>query len=129
MGATIDGLRYNGELVVVGAASEPIQVSPFQILTTSKTVHGHPRGTARDVEETLRFAALTGIRPMTEYPTSGRGRRGLRPHDVRRRPLPHGPHHRQVGDEAGARSGRRRPAFAGCGVATALSGLTGDLNA
>ncbi|CAA9410326.1 MAG: Alcohol dehydrogenase, partial [uncultured Rubrobacteraceae bacterium] len=26
----------------------------------------------------------------------GRGRRGLRPHDVRRCPLPHGPHHRQV---------------------------------
>ena len=66
MGATIDGLRYNGELVVVGVAPEPIRVSPFQILGTSKTVHGHPSGTARDVEETLRFAALTGVRPMTE---------------------------------------------------------------
>ncbi|CAA9464771.1 MAG: Alcohol dehydrogenase [uncultured Rubrobacteraceae bacterium] len=66
MGATIDGLRHNGELLVVGAAPEPIRVSPFQILMTSKTVHGHPSGTARDVEETLRFAALTGVRPMTE---------------------------------------------------------------
>lgn len=66
MSATIDGLRHNGELIVLGATPEPIEVSPFQIISTSRTVHGHPSGTARDVEETLRFAALTGIRPMTE---------------------------------------------------------------
>ena len=66
MSASIDGLQYNGELIVLGAAPEPIQVSPFQIIAGSKTVHGHPSGSARDVEETLRFAALTGVRPMTE---------------------------------------------------------------
>ncbi|WP_234945142.1 alcohol dehydrogenase [Anaeromyxobacter sp. Fw109-5] len=66
MSATIDGLRHNGELLVLGATPEPIEVSPFQLIATSRTVHGHPSGTARDVEETLRFAALAGIRPMTE---------------------------------------------------------------
>ncbi|MCM0675293.1 alcohol dehydrogenase [Micromonospora phytophila] len=66
MSATIDGLRHNGELIVLGADPEPIQVSPFQIISTSRTVHGHPSGTARDVEETLHFAALTGVRPMTQ---------------------------------------------------------------
>ncbi|MEV1175256.1 zinc-binding dehydrogenase, partial [Nonomuraea sp. NPDC049784] len=66
MSTAIDGLRHNGELIVLGATPEPIQVSPFQLISTSRTVHGHPSGTARDVEETLRFAALTGIRPMTE---------------------------------------------------------------
>jgi alcohol dehydrogenase len=66
MSATIDGLRWGGELVVLGADPEPIQVSPFQIIAGSKTVHGHPSGTARDVEETLHFAALTGVRTMTE---------------------------------------------------------------
>ena len=66
MSATVDGLRYNGELIILAATPEPIEVSPFQIIATSKTVHGHPSGTSRDVEETLRFAALTGIRPMTE---------------------------------------------------------------
>jgi len=66
MSASIDGLRHNGELIVVGATPEPIQVSPFQILATSRSVHGHPSGTARDIEETLHFAALTGVRPMTE---------------------------------------------------------------
>jgi alcohol dehydrogenase len=66
MSATIDGLGRSGELIVVGADPEPIQVSPFQLIATSRTVHGHPSGTARDVEETLKFAALTGIRPITE---------------------------------------------------------------
>lgn len=66
MSATIDGLRHNGEFIVLGATPEPIQVSPFQIIATSRSVHGHPSGTARDVEETLRFTALTGVGPITE---------------------------------------------------------------
>lgn len=66
MASTIDGLRHNGELIVLGATPEPIEVSPFQLIATSRTVHGHPSGTARDTEETLRFAALHGIRPITE---------------------------------------------------------------
>lgn len=64
--AAMDGRRYGGELIVLGATPEPIEASPFQLIATSRTVHGHPSGTARDVEETLRFAALTGIRPVTE---------------------------------------------------------------
>lgn len=66
MSEAVDGLAPNGELIVVGADPAPIEVSPFQIISTSRTVHGHPSGTAREVEETLRFAALTGIRPLTE---------------------------------------------------------------
>ncbi|MGA5304766.1 alcohol dehydrogenase catalytic domain-containing protein [Nucisporomicrobium flavum] len=66
MSATVDGLRPGGELVVVGADPEPIRVSPFQLIATSRSVHGHPSGTAREVEETLEFAALTGIRPITQ---------------------------------------------------------------
>ena len=66
MTATIDGLRRGGELIVIGAVPEPIQVSPLQIIAASKAVHGHPSGTAFEVEETLHFAALTGVRPMTE---------------------------------------------------------------
>ncbi|MGK5679747.1 alcohol dehydrogenase catalytic domain-containing protein [Actinoplanes sp. URMC 104] len=66
MSATIDGLTPNGELIVVGADPAPIEVSPFQLISTSRTVHGHPSGTAREVEETLRFAALTGVRPLVE---------------------------------------------------------------
>ncbi|ADP82355.1 alcohol dehydrogenase [Pseudofrankia inefficax] len=66
MSATIDGLRHNGELTVIGVTPEPIQVSPLQLIGNSRSVHGHPSGTARDVEETMRFAVLTGVRAMTE---------------------------------------------------------------
>ena len=66
MAATIDGLRHNGELIVLGATPEPLQISPFQLIGAGRTVHGHPSGTARDVEETLHFAALTGVRPVIE---------------------------------------------------------------
>lgn len=66
MSATIDGLGTNGELVVVGAPAEAMQVSPQQLIFQSKSLRGHPAGTAYEVEETLRFAALTGVRAWTE---------------------------------------------------------------
>ncbi|WP_199424560.1 alcohol dehydrogenase catalytic domain-containing protein [Actinotalea solisilvae] len=69
MAATVDGLCPGGELLVVGAAPEPMEVSPFQLISTTRSVHGHPSGTAKDVEDTMRFAALSGVRPRTEtYP-------------------------------------------------------------
>jgi len=66
MSPAIDGLLPNGELLVIGISPEPIKVVPLQLITSSRTLHGHPSGTAREVEETLRFAALAGIRPITE---------------------------------------------------------------
>jgi len=66
MSATINGLRHNGELIVIGVSADPIQVSPAQIIKPSTGLHGHPSGTARDVEETMHFAAISGVRTMTE---------------------------------------------------------------
>jgi D-arabinose 1-dehydrogenase-like Zn-dependent alcohol dehydrogenase len=69
MTATIDGLGRNGTLVVVGATPEPIKVSPMQLIQGRKSIKGWPSGTAKDSEDTLKFSALTGIRPMIErYP-------------------------------------------------------------
>lgn len=64
--ATIDGLRTRGELVVVGVSPEKIQVSPVQLIVGQKTLRGHASGTAREVEETLRFAGLSGVRSISE---------------------------------------------------------------
>ncbi|MFE5286566.1 alcohol dehydrogenase catalytic domain-containing protein [Nocardia sp. NPDC056611] len=66
MAATIDGLSTDGELIVIGAVPTPIPVSPFQLIFQSRAVRGHPSGTARDIERTLDFAAVTGIRAMIE---------------------------------------------------------------
>jgi D-arabinose 1-dehydrogenase-like Zn-dependent alcohol dehydrogenase len=69
MSELIDGLGPNGNLMVVGAAFDPIEVSPVQLIFGSRTIQGWASGTAADSEDTLRFAELSGVRPMTEtYP-------------------------------------------------------------
>jgi D-arabinose 1-dehydrogenase-like Zn-dependent alcohol dehydrogenase len=69
MSALIDGLGPNGTLMVVGASYDPIEVTPVQLIFGSKRVQGWASGTPTDSEDTLRFAALTGVRPMIEtYP-------------------------------------------------------------
>jgi D-arabinose 1-dehydrogenase-like Zn-dependent alcohol dehydrogenase len=69
MSEMIDGLGPNGRLMVVGAAAEPIEVTPIQLITGSRTIQGWASGTATDSEDTLRFAELSGVRPMIEtYP-------------------------------------------------------------
>jgi D-arabinose 1-dehydrogenase-like Zn-dependent alcohol dehydrogenase len=69
MSELVDGLGPNGELIVVGAAFDPIEVTPMQLITGSRTIQGWAAGTPADCDDTLRFAELTGVRPMVEtYP-------------------------------------------------------------
>jgi D-arabinose 1-dehydrogenase-like Zn-dependent alcohol dehydrogenase len=69
MSELIDGLGPNGKLMVIGATFDPIQVTPVQLINGSKTIQGWAAGTPADSEDTLRFAELTGVRPMIEtYP-------------------------------------------------------------
>jgi D-arabinose 1-dehydrogenase-like Zn-dependent alcohol dehydrogenase len=69
MSQLIDGLGPNGELMVVGATTDPIEVTPLQLINGSKTIQGWAAGTPADSEDTLRFAELSGVRPMIEtYP-------------------------------------------------------------
>src|SRR3954464_3793888 len=62
MSEVIDGLGPNGKLMVVGAAFEPIEVTPIQLITGSRTIQGWASGTPTDGEDTLRFSQLTGVR-------------------------------------------------------------------
>jgi D-arabinose 1-dehydrogenase-like Zn-dependent alcohol dehydrogenase len=65
----IDGLGPNGKLMVIGATFDPMEVTPIQLINGSKTIQGWAAGTPADSEDTLRFAAQTGVRPMIEtYP-------------------------------------------------------------
>src|ERR1700752_2498000 len=69
MSELIDGLGPNGTLMVVGAAFDPIEVTPPQLIFGSRRIQGWAAGTPTDSEDTLRFAELTGVRPMIEtYP-------------------------------------------------------------
>ncbi len=69
MSELFDGLGPNGKLMVVGAAPDPIEVTPGQLIGGSRAIQGWASGTPTDSEDTLRFAELTGVRPMIEtYP-------------------------------------------------------------
>ena len=65
----IDGLGPNGKLMVVGASTDPIEVTPVQLIFGNHAIQGWAAGTPTDSEDTLSFAELTGVRPMIEtYP-------------------------------------------------------------
>src|ERR1700726_1844041 len=69
MSEVIDGLAPNGKLLVVGASMDPIEVTPVQLISGRRSIQGWASGTPTDAEDTLRFAELTGVRPMIEtYP-------------------------------------------------------------
>ena len=69
MSELVDGLGPNGRLIVVGATFDPIEVTPIQLISGSRALQGWSTGTPADSEDTLRFAELTGVRPMIEtYP-------------------------------------------------------------
>jgi D-arabinose 1-dehydrogenase-like Zn-dependent alcohol dehydrogenase len=66
MSALFDGLGANGTMVVVGAAQEAIEVSPLQLIRGRRGLQGWASGSASDSEDTMRFAAASGVRPMIE---------------------------------------------------------------
>src|SRR5262245_16720268 len=69
MSALIDGLGLNGRMIVVGASMDPIEVTPVQLIFGNKSLQGWASGTPTDSEDALRFAEMTGVRPMIEtYP-------------------------------------------------------------
>ena len=66
MAAVLGGLAVDGELVVVGASADPIEVPPTAIIGGNLSVAGHASGTSIDSEDTLEFSALSGVRARIE---------------------------------------------------------------
>lgn len=62
----LDGLQVHGRLTLVGVDAGAVQVPAAKLVMNSQVLTGHLTGSPRDIEETLRFAHLNGIRPMTE---------------------------------------------------------------
>ena len=69
MSALVGGLGANGILLVAGVSTDPIEVLPVQLILGKKRIQGWETGIPTDSEDTLRFAEMTGVRPMIEkYP-------------------------------------------------------------
>jgi len=69
MSELIDGLAPTGRFVVVGISPDPIAFTPLQLISGERAIQGSAVGTPTDSEDTMRFAEMTGVRPMIEtYP-------------------------------------------------------------
>ena len=66
MAETLKGLRPRGELLVLGAPAEPIEVSAPDLFFSSRKIEGALTGDPATGDATLRFSVLTGVLPMIE---------------------------------------------------------------
>lgn len=67
--AVLDGLAPNGDLVAVGAPTDPVSVSIPPMLGNRWSLHGWSAGHAGDVRDALRAAARNDVDPWVEtYP-------------------------------------------------------------
>ncbi|MEV4109013.1 alcohol dehydrogenase catalytic domain-containing protein [Nonomuraea sp. NPDC049695] len=66
MSAAVDGLGRRGELVIVGVAMEPLDITPLQLVNGAKRVYAHASGIAVDTQNTMKFAAQSGVRAWIE---------------------------------------------------------------
>ena len=66
MTAVIGGLGTDGNLLVVGAPPDPLQVPAGLLIGGRHSIAGWPSGRSIDSEDTMAFAARTGVRSMNE---------------------------------------------------------------
>lgn len=66
IGQAVGGLGPEGDLVVCGVSPDPLPITPGELIMAGRRITGHPSGTSRDVEETMQFAAQTGVRAWIE---------------------------------------------------------------
>lgn len=66
MAATVGGLSIDGRLIVIGADFKPMPLVTAGLIGRRTGIYGWPSGSSIDSEDTMRFSAMTGVRPMTE---------------------------------------------------------------
>jgi alcohol dehydrogenase/propanol-preferring alcohol dehydrogenase len=65
LGAAINGLTLDGRLVMLGVPGEPVPVYAYQVLY-GRTLTGNAGGTGIESQDTMKFSALTGVKPIIE---------------------------------------------------------------
>jgi len=62
----VPGLGIEGNLMIVGAPFDPIEVSAIDLISMTRRIQGWPSGTATDSTDAVAFAQKHGVRPMIE---------------------------------------------------------------
>jgi D-arabinose 1-dehydrogenase-like Zn-dependent alcohol dehydrogenase len=60
----VGGLGIDGQLLIVGAAHEPLPLMTMYMIGGRKSLKAWPSGTNVDSEDTMNFSVLTGVRAM-----------------------------------------------------------------
>jgi D-arabinose 1-dehydrogenase-like Zn-dependent alcohol dehydrogenase len=66
MSAAFDGLANEGKLLVIGLPEKPLEVPAWPLIQGNLSIAGWYCGTSIDSQDTLAFAARTGVRSMNE---------------------------------------------------------------
>ncbi len=66
MEPTLAGLDTDGQLMIVGAASEPLSVDTVPMLFRRQSIKVWPSGRSMDSEDAMNFSVLTGVRAQIE---------------------------------------------------------------
>jgi D-arabinose 1-dehydrogenase-like Zn-dependent alcohol dehydrogenase len=66
MAATVGGLGFDGQLLILGAAHEPLELASAMMIGGRQSVRAWPSGTSADSEDTMKFALLSGVRTYIE---------------------------------------------------------------
>lgn len=66
VGETIKGLRPGGRFMMLGAPSDPVEVSARDLLFSGRAVEGALTGDPATGDATLKFSVLTGVAAMIE---------------------------------------------------------------
>lgn len=66
MGELINGLGYDGELLIVAVAADAIAVPVLPLMTKRVVIRGWPFGTGADCEDTVQFARAHDVKVMVE---------------------------------------------------------------
>ncbi len=66
MSEIVGGLGVDGRLIVLGVPGDPLEIDASQLIMARRSIAGCPSGTSIDIQDTLSFCMLAGVRPMTE---------------------------------------------------------------
>lgn len=69
MSAALGGLGHEGKFVVLGVPMAPLKVNVLPMIGARQSILAMPSGAAIDSEDTMKFSAAMGVRPLIEkYP-------------------------------------------------------------
>lgn len=66
MSSVINGLAVDGQLLIVGASMEPLEIPPLLLIRNRRSIKGWPSGTSIDSQDAMSFCSHTGVRSMNE---------------------------------------------------------------